>query len=180
MIFATAACSTGQVHAAADWEEPGWMAAARQSVEEYQTAMLSCLEEHGVQGRASFGSEVAVAGAADEHGVPITGSRAVMEAAGIACYERVPRPEHWSAPVDTGAYDRMLDVRSCLVAHGIDVPEAPAREVWLEHAHRWNPWMTVFDRTPRLTDAELHTLMAACPQDGGSAMVTAFPERAAS
>ncbi len=45
-LLGAAGCAVDDhASAAPEWVEPGWMARARQDVEEYQTAMAACLED---------------------------------------------------------------------------------------------------------------------------------------
>ena len=54
------------------WSEPGWISLARQQMEEYELAMVSCLEEHGVRAEVSLGGHVGAFGHTHNEPVPVT------------------------------------------------------------------------------------------------------------
>jgi len=174
------ACATpAEAFSPVDWVEPGWMAAARQSVEEYQTAFMACLAERGVVGVSSLTS--ATVGISAPRGADGNFDRALHDlgtAANNYCLETIPWPEHYPQPpnftihTSPEAYERMLDVRNCLIAHGIEVPEPPTMERWMESSMPWSPW-----NTPDIMQRHelfLHELSRVCPQDGISAGVSFF------
>ena len=152
------------------WSEPGWITLARQQMEEYELAMVSCLEEHGVRAEVSLGGHVGAFGHThNDDGTEIPGAIDALLAASDAC-DSVERPEHWQLPQDESAYERMLDVRECLIAHGQEISEPPSMEVWIDQGpgQAWNPYrdlMPGWSANP-LPDDELIALFAACPQSG--------------
>lgn len=150
--------------------EPGWMAQARQQVEEYQSAMLACLAEHGVQGIVAIGGPVATGGVTDADGNLPAGVQELQEAASKDCNGRVALPALWSAPADDAAYQRMLQVRECVLAQGYEVGEAPSEETWKEQAASGTAWSAyqelIGPGVTRIPDADLRALMEACPQIG--------------
>jgi len=149
------------------WEEPSWMAPARQAVHDYQTAMSECLESFGVEARPAPGSVVFARAAS-------MASFEEMNAAVTECSARVSEPVHWHLPLDDSAFYRMLDTRACLIAHGQEVSEPPSRELWLSSESPWNPWREVADFS-RTSDEEVSELMEFCPQDGGSGIDSRIP-----
>jgi hypothetical protein len=154
------------------WEEPGWMSQARQELEEYQSALMTCYSEHGVQGIVMVGGSVAAVTPTGASGEPLAGAQQLVEQAVDECDGQVTRPSVWSAPQDKSAYQRMLDVRSCLVAHGHNISEPPSMEVWLEQgsSEAWNPYSQLLsgfaDKGRELSDDEALHLLEICPQTG--------------
>jgi hypothetical protein len=159
------------------WEEPGWMAQARQENEEYAQAILSCLAEFGVEGSVAIGGGgVSANFATDDKGQPLPGALEIASSAVDECDARVPLPPLWVAPADEADYQRMLDVRDCLIAQGLDVPEAPSAETWIEQRSdketiEWSPYTEIFgDNTSpyyiSLSDNEFEHISVACPQNG--------------
>ncbi len=147
------------------------MAQARQQEEEYQAAMVSCLAGYGVKGIESVGGTVGTGGVTDANGNLDPGLEKLNEQASTACNAQVPAPDLWTAPLDDAAYQRMLDVRQCVIAHGYPVPEAPSEETWKEQQGPWNPYQVLMD--PQITPqaqqphiGEYEALMKACPQSG--------------
>lgn len=168
LILALTACSADPPveQAVGQWVEPGWMAGARQEVEDYESALINCLEQQGVQSERIIGGGVSIVGPAEDDPAIQT----LIEAADAICADQVPVPALFAAPLDETTYRQMLDVRECIVAHGWDLPEPPSLEVWQEQAPiPWHPFTALDDpdRGPRLTDAEFAELVNACPQGGG-------------
>ena len=145
------------------------MAQARQEVEVYQNAMISCLEEFGVRGIATIGGTVGTGGLVDDDGLQPAGAEELRSKAFDECHDRVPAPHLWDAPLDRNSYDRVIESRDCLIAHGIEVREAPTFEVWRDQSVPWSPHEVLYDLVGQLSDEELHALVSACPQPGGGA-----------
>ena len=150
------------------WAEPGWVAQFRQEMEEDQAAWIACYAEFGVEASADPSGGVSLP--IIEGPVP-PGLLELWEDAGMECFARLGQFRQWALPLDGAAYQRMLDSRACLVAHGHDVPEAPAEEVWIEEGGDWTPhgeWLEsrLLVTTPRLTAAEWAELNEQCPQPG--------------
>lgn len=146
-----------------NWEEPGWIAQARQQVEEYQTARMACLTELGVVGKAAPGGTVMIQLPTDESGLPLPGTEELLEQA-QECQIRVPEPDNWDLEANRAAYDRMLDARECLIAHEYEVAEAPSFDVWREQSVPWNPHQVALEG--RVWGADLSEIMSQCPQSG--------------
>jgi len=176
-----------------DWVEPLWMEQARQELARYQGEMMDCLAEYGVVGVPRIGSDRVLVDAmpTDSEGNLDREAMRVNDAARQNCNDRVARPAHMpQAPAFASVrtpetYERMLDVRECLIAHGWDVREAPAFEAWALSPMPWNPWANqiswlqiedLFANTPdreefvRLVDQLEGELRVACPQDGASVL----------
>lgn len=158
------------------------MASVRQETEQYGEAMVSCLAEFGVTGIVSIGGRVGTGGMTNEDGNQPPGAAEIQEAAAEACNDRVPLPAVWTAPANSETYERVLEVRSCLIAHGVDVPEAPSEETWIERANQedyWTPYKSIFgpDDTLLFSDQELSELNENCPQYGPGG-VSVIPESA--
>ncbi|ACZ30612.1 hypothetical protein Xcel_1584 [Xylanimonas cellulosilytica DSM 15894] len=171
-LLGVSACSAGDDALAGtpEWVEPGWMARARQDVEEYQAAMVACLEEHGVFAHVGVGGPVLPG---------VTRPREDAEATGFdiegdaqrRCGEAIPEPSHWVEQHGPEDYERMLDVRACIVAHGHDLPEPPSMDVWLETEFPWNPWDVLTGQGGGLSpDDDVSALMRACPQSGAGVL----------
>ncbi|MDR2723557.1 MAG: hypothetical protein LBB54_07540 [Cellulomonadaceae bacterium] len=157
-----------------EWFEPGWMAQARQEIEEYNTAYMSCLTEFGVEGGLIVGGGVALKEPVDENGAPLPGMREQNEAAMTECDSRVAVPEIWTLPADGETYQRMIDVRECLLSEGYAVPEPPSAEVWMEQGQKgpaWSPYVAIFSDPDspdfiHISEDELSRLNAVCQQSG--------------
>lgn len=146
---------------------PGWMAQARQEVEEYQSAMMACFAEFGVEGDPTPGGEVLVSYRGGEDGELAPGVQELVETALTECSERVALPSLWTAPADADAYQRMLDSRDCLIAQGYEMPEPPSMEAWIESGFAaWNPYqeLTGPDAPVQPSLAEIERLTQECPQ----------------
>lgn len=163
------ACGGGaaDVETASVWQEPAWVAQFRQDMEEFQLAKIACY--------ADFGIEV-VKDPAGGIGLPETDGELLsdawidlLESAGLECLERVGSLSWAHLPVDEEAYQRMVDARDCLVAHGHHVSEPPTFEVWRQDVHAWTPHGDLFDNLTlrqgiRISAAEWATMNAECPQ----------------
>lgn len=175
-VFGLTGCTQAETEAAfvpaSDWVEPDWMESARLEVANYHAEMLSCFDEFGVIGRPAPGSAMFTGGVIDADGNRPAEAFEIEQAAWDECEPRVGTPSLWSAPIDTMAYQRMLDTRACLVAHGFEIPDAPSQESWLAMINPWNPW-SWFARndSPWLDSQELETLMDRCPQSGANLQV---------
>ena len=176
------ACAAGEGLVAVDWDEPGWVAQARQEVEDYQNAFVACMRANGADAEVMIGGNViGFAVTIDEEGLPIPGIEELLENATDTCGEQVPRPAHWGHSKDEQAYERMLDVRECLIAHGHEVSEPPSLEAWLGQspANAWNLYLDLFPghAASPLPDDELIALLRVCPQSGfGFLSINAQPD----
>lgn len=170
--LAVAGCAAQQASLSTEYREPGWMAQARQEVEEYQAARLTCLAEHGVEGSRTVGGSVAVAGSPDENGNLPPGVQELNQAALEACQDVEP-PASWFEPPED-AYLQMLDVRECLMSAGYQIPEPPSEAVWLEQVtagqQAWSPYLGFnnpgVDWSISVSFEEVELLMDTCPQSG--------------
>lgn len=154
------------------------MAQVRQQDDAYQAAMISCYAEYGLTAvRTIGGGSVGFVDLADDSGQMPPGVEAVVEKASADCNERVPAPEHRSSGLDHAAYQRMLDLRRCIVAHGYDVAEPPSEQTWqdADPGSAWNPYTAAFGggSGEQVSQDELRSLMTACPQPGPSYYVVA-------
>ncbi|MCL1900624.1 MAG: hypothetical protein FWG11_08980 [Promicromonosporaceae bacterium] len=164
-LLGMGACAAEQGSVAVDWVEPAWMARARGEIEDYQVAMIACLNDLGFEADAAIGGLVSPVGSEGIFDRPEE-LQLFMDAGGY-CTDRVPRPSHWDTPVDERGYQRMLDARECLIAHGVEVGSPPSFEVWAEQVEPWNPHSGL---AGSIDDAE--TLFAACPQGGHGLVFT--------
>ncbi|MDR0481864.1 MAG: hypothetical protein LBH13_01685 [Cellulomonadaceae bacterium] len=144
------------------------MAQARQEIEEYQAGIAACYEEFGLTPTIAIGGTVGIGYGGGE---PPPGFEELAEKAGLECDQRVPAPAIWVAPQDEAAYQRMLDVRECLSAHGWPTPQPPSFATWKEQEFPWTAYTVLIDPeiTPvanQPTHADLRELMEVCPQGG--------------
>ncbi|MDR2723284.1 MAG: hypothetical protein LBB54_06125 [Cellulomonadaceae bacterium] len=161
------------------------MAQSRQEVEEYQAAFLSCLAALGVQGQPTIGGVVNATVPAKD-GKPVPGAIELAEEAMSNCSEHVPEPSLWAAPADRDDYQRMIDVRDCLIAHGFPVPEPPSAEVWLEQRRdsdqiAWSPYTAIFGddkagHVEQFSREELTEINVACPQNGTGGFYVSYAD----
>ena len=152
-----------------DWAEPGWMAQVRQEMEEYQIGQLACFAEHGMQGAVTSSGLVirCVSENEDDSRTQLEHGWAVIR----ECDERFPIPSIWVSR-DEAAYERLLDVRECIIVHGADVSEPPSLQTWLEMDYPvWNPFDYVLDSGGSM---DIHYLLRNCPQ--GSFGIVAMVE----
>lgn len=165
-----AAPDDGEV--AAEWEEPGWMAQVRQQDEAYQSAMIACFAEYGLEGTRQIGGGVGFHFTTDDGSIPEIppGVQEIIDAASEDCNARVSPPDHWSSVLDEASYERLIDLRECIVAQGYDVPEPPSAQVWIDSGLEaaFNPYAVLLDGSSgfRIPEDELRSLMEACPQSG--------------
>ena len=151
------------------WVEPGWMAQFRQEMEEDANAWVNCYAEFGVE--AYIGPSFMVSFPTDYTYDPTLPARnELRNKAGMECFERLGQMRWWDVAIDADAYRRMLDSRDCLIAHGHEVPEPPAMEVWIEGGGFWNPHGEWFDARTRdvglMTATEWNEVNETCPQPG--------------
>jgi hypothetical protein len=171
--LAIAGCSLAaedNAQTTSDWVEPGWMAQVRQQNEEYEASLISCFSEFGLEPVRIIGGGVGFVDIPDQ-------MDALMESASAECYQRVAAPEHFQI-TDAATYQRMIETRNCIVAHGWDVPEPPSESVWLEQDERWYPYVALTEPpNPQIPAAELRVLMEACPQSGMGGLGVAPTEK---
>jgi hypothetical protein len=145
---------------------------ARQQIEQYQQEYLTCLSEFGLNGVVGVGGGiVGIEIPSDANDEPLPGASTIVDEAGTECSERVAQPRHWVTVPDSASYQRTLDVRGCLVAHGARVSEAPSFETWAESAHPWNPFEEIFTA---VTQEEFLRFAELCPQAGYGQFVVNF------
>ncbi len=147
------------------------MALVRQENEEFQSGQIACYAEYGLTPiRNTAGGVGFIDLPRDE------GTRALLDKASTECNSRVPPPEFkLKKSLDDEAYQKMLDLRQCIIAHGYPMPEAPSVEVWKdsELAYAWNPYSEFNGMGGRglgaqvqISDSDLSFLADACPQPG--------------
>ena len=171
-VMALSGCTGQDVSAGAPgWVEPTWITQLRQANEEYQSGQIACYAEYGFAAVPDMAGDVGF--------VNLPKDQATQDLLGVAaedCNARVPLPER-SKVLDDAAYQRMLDLRECIIAHGYDVPEPPSAETWKESNPvylAWNPYQ-VFEgpAQTRLPNDALFALADACPQPGPNYIVRA-------
>ncbi|MCL1899578.1 MAG: hypothetical protein FWG11_03490, partial [Promicromonosporaceae bacterium] len=114
--------AAGREDEALAWVEPAWMASFRQDMEEWQLEQMACFAERGVT--------VTPAASGGVH-LPIVnliadppGTQDLIDEAMWDCSELVGRFDWWQVPLDEDVYQRILESRECVIAHGYEVPEA--------------------------------------------------------
>jgi len=167
----TAACSGDDpAEGGVVWEEPAWMTTIRLDREDRVTAFQSCLAEFGLEADDDLLGGVSVLTPVPEP----PGWTDLLFEAFDQCTERIGFLEWDTLPHDEDAYQRLLDVRDCLIAHGHEVSEAPSFEVWREDVLIWVPHGEILDQHPGTgdeTSEELWQRMnAECPQSPGTGM----------
>lgn len=146
------------------------MAEARLQVEEYQSEMVACLAASGVIGIRAIGGGV-IAGYPAYAGPEVS---ELVDQAMDDCSEKIDLPAIWRHRPDPDGYQRMIELRECIVFHGFELPAPPSFEVWTEQP--WFPYLELADVPP----ADLRELVDACPPSGPSfAIVTDDEWRAA-
>ncbi len=172
-VVALSGCtSTGDgLPVSSDWVEPGWMALVRQQSEEYQSGQIACYAEYGLTPIRNMAGGVGFVDLPDD-----ASTRALLERAAADCNARIPLPTHQlNKALDDAAYQKVLDLRQCIVAHGYPMPEAPSAEVWKDSdlMYAWNPYSEFngmggmgLGAQIKIADADLFALADACPQPG--------------
>jgi len=155
------------------WVEPGWMAQVRQENEVYQSGQVACYAEYG------FTAVKEMSGSVGFWNVPNDpATQALFETASADCNARVPLPAYQdNKTLDAAAYERMLDTRACIVAHGFAVSEAPSLEVWMDSdvSSAWNPYGNLATPLSKIPPSDLAALDQACPQPGPNFVAFASP-----
>ncbi|ACZ32174.1 hypothetical protein Xcel_3174 [Xylanimonas cellulosilytica DSM 15894] len=154
------------------------MAQVRQADEEFQSAMIACYSEFGLEAvRSIGGGSVGFLDLGGGTGQIPAGVQARVEAAAAECNARVPSTDYREWAFDGAAYGRMIELRECIMSHGFEVPEAPSEDTWTdtEPTSAWNPYDAMFSSggAPKFTQGEVAELMEACPQSGPSYYVLA-------
>ncbi|MCR6690615.1 hypothetical protein [Cellulomonas sp.] len=153
-----------------DWTPPAWFAEQAREREQAEGRLQDCLESKGWDVQFSFEDPVAWSTEAEA-------SRYTRDM--DACWTELGLPETDSTDQLARQYDAELDIARCLEHLGIDVPDAPSKDQWLERAQ--DPaggsglWLA-FDavdalRKERPDDAEATALVkraeADCPRFWG-------------
>jgi len=98
-------------------------------------------------------------------------TQALADKAGTECNARYPLSANKAKPtVDAAAYQRMLQTRECLIAHGYAIPDPPSEVAWIDAGMygAWNPYVEFIGSGAqyKIPEATLFALDAACPQPG--------------
>lgn len=160
-----------QPEASPDWVEPGWMTQVRQANDEYQSAMLACYAEHGLEGVRSMGGGVGFVNLPQD-----AATQQLVDETAQDCNARVPHPEYrLDKTLDDAAYQRMLEARECIIAHGYEVPEPPSAETWKDSAlaFAWNPYRELASGVSTISADDVYAVEQACPQPGPNFYVLA-------
>ena len=143
------------------------MAQVRQQSEEYQSGQIACYAEFGLTAVRDLAGGVGFVNLPQD-----AATQALLDTASTECNARVPLPAFaQNETLDDTAYQRMLDLRQCIVTHGYALPDAPSAERWKESDpwySAWSPYSAFIgpDATTDLSDTDLFSLADACPQPG--------------
>lgn len=142
------------------------MAQVRQQAEEYQSGLIACFNEHGLEPIRHMAGGVGFVNFPQD-----AASLALLDEVSAVCNSRVPLPEFaQSETLDDAAYQRMLDLRQCIVAHGYEIPAPPSAEVWKESSpwyDAWNPYEVLTGPGAiKISETDLYALAEVCPQPG--------------
>lgn len=153
------------------WTEPGWMAKARQQEDAYAQGMISCYAEYGLEATRILGGAVVILSETDNGEDLSDGSDERLDLAATDCNSRIAVPDHRATKtLDDASYQRVLEVRECILAHGHDAPEPPSLQTWKDSSpmSAWNPYVEMFGGPDgaSITQKELRSLLTACPQSG--------------
>lgn len=161
----------------ADWIEPDWMGSHRRIGDAYLDEIIACVLEElrhtsevtgldlnlgpiRTPGMWSFG----IGMIPSPHGTPPEVFEIAQEVQDI-CRDRFPSPDFGGNDATPLLYQRMLDTRNCLVAHGFELPEPPNEESWIQLGGNWNPFQRL-SATVRNDDELFKVALSACPQSG--------------
>lgn len=153
------------------WTEPGWMAKARQQEDAYAQGMISCYAEYGLEATRILGGAVVILSETDNGEDLSDGSDERLDLAATDCNSRISVPDHRTTKtLDDASYQRVLEVRECIVAHGHEAPEPPSLQTWKDSSpmSAWNPYVEMFGGPDgaSITQEDLRSLLTACPQSG--------------
>ncbi|WP_157432157.1 hypothetical protein [Agromyces italicus] len=137
--------------------------------------LRACYEAAGLQIEKVHAADNAD-GSPDSIGWTGSGSEAELIAA-YACDTAYPTKTTRPAPNDTELgwiYDYLTDFYApCLAANGIEVPEPPEREVWVE-SYPGFAWFPSVGDDPRFMDRDIDAaLQNACPDPDGYLLTVA-------
>lgn len=125
--------SEANIAASAAYSEPGWMAEVRSQNEEHTLAGIACLQAEGLNADSQSGM---VTLQVDDELFP----PGFVDQAWQKCLEEGSPPDYAASATPESEYERMLDVRVCLIDQGYAIPEPPSREVWIEDYRTLAPW----------------------------------------
>ena len=166
MLTACGSNNTDGVQEDVAYAEPGWMAEVRAQEEEYGRAGAACIRAQGLEPSADDEFSITYKGVPDNPAPPEID--AAHDAALETCSEQIPPPAY-TANSPEAEYDRILDLRACLIDQGYEIPEAPSLDVWTEDFRTSMPWdpYFVFDPVPdpplfSVPPEEITRLQAVC------------------
>ena len=165
--------------AGSDYVRPGWMAEVKQAKEIYNHQLADCYTNRGfevsysVEGDPSIRNEVSENGDIPPQVLELT--REVL----ADCAEQYPPPAVLRLNDAGREYDRMLEVRECLIHEGYDISEPPSKDVWVDAANNptadnvnnlFSPYSGLGTTDPNISwsidvsSDELARLNEVCPQ----------------
>jgi len=160
------------------WVEPAWMTSHRTIGNEYQNSLFDCvihelelvvppdvLADLNVRPvRSQIGWDVSLMATPNPERSTPPDLFDLMGYAEDACRERFPRPDMGGFEATLELYERMLDTRACLIAHGFEMREPPDAETWIALGGTFIPQqqlpLSVRD------SEEVIYLYEACPASG--------------
>jgi hypothetical protein len=166
-LLTTACVGAPQDQILQAWEQPVWMAYARAEISRYQDFMIECLKGKDLQGVPSASGPVLVVTSVNSNDSTNHNSLEMVNEAHLECLEDAPEVSFWVTSQDIPAFERMIDVRNCLIAKGGVVPKAPSASIWIEQNSPWNPVLYVTGNAAEIA-------IRSCPQSGPGIVAVHF------
>jgi len=148
------------------------MSQVRQENEEYQSGQIACYAEYGLTPVRDMAGGVGFVNLPQD-----AATQTLLDKASDDCNARVPLPvDRQNKTLDDAAYQRMLDLRQCIVAYGYTIPDPPSAQTWEDSSpwtDAWNPYSAFNGSggTIQISDSDLMALSNACPQPGPNYIV---------
>ena len=171
VLAPAAACVASPAPEATPWHEPSWFVEQAREREEARAAMQGCMDGLGwTLTMNEYG------GTSTPFSDDATRERFSADAQRCRAENGLDREFALTASEASALYDRQLETRECLRQEGVDLPDPPTRETFVENAPRfaagdetatwWEPYADLYDLEERdLVDAATSTAaQGACPQ----------------
>ncbi len=154
LVSGVAGCAQPPTQQAEQYRAPAWMAQVRQQQDAENAKFFACLSSFGVA------EQLRLTGAGQTAILTPSGLSEEEEAAFQRTIDSVSEQceavtEEQSAPPTTADYNRMLELRECLIAEGYPTPEPPSEAVWLQQFTQpdkrygiWNPYIFLSSVSP--------------------------------
>lgn len=142
-----------------NYQPPQWMSTTKAEKDSFAQGIVACLKEQGVAAQTlQFG------------GVELESPTTEHQSATQECAEKIGYPQ---APTPAEEYDRLTDIKECLIAQGFGIPAPPSQQEWIESLNGpespWTPYSVFITEEPTqgqpsysLTDGELAALQEIC------------------